>query len=216
MQIIQYLNNTFYTKTEFLAVAKITEQELNLFQQQKIMPSPSYVLKLDYAVTSVFGEEKNQMEVHYYAKPYAEWIKLLQKNNDPEVIFNIFLERYKNTIAELKDQYYVSNDPKLHDQIEGHIKEEWGHFLDGTYGLCTVSGLPEDIAAKEFAILSITEFSQKDILSAKERTQLSHLITLLDKASSLFAPHERLRSSRHKHITEICKKYNLNPDSFSM
>ena len=210
MQIIKYLNDTFYTKAEFLAAANITEQELKLFQQQKIMPAPSYVLKLDYAVTSIFGEEKNQMEVHYYAKSYSEWIKLIQKNNVPETIFNIFLERYKNTVAELKGQYYTSNDPKLHDQLDGHIKEEWGHFIEGTYGLCTVSGLPEDIAAKEFAILSIIELSQNNTLSAKEKTQLSHLITLLDKASSLFAPHERIRSSRHKYITEIRDKFGLS------
>jgi hypothetical protein len=75
--------------------------------------------------------------------------------------------------------------------------------------LCTKSGLPEDIAAKEFSILEINELSEIGELSTEQTNKLTIAVNLLDSASSLFAPHERLKSSRHRLVNEIRRKYKL-------
>ncbi|MCJ8295556.1 MAG: DUF6058 family natural product biosynthesis protein, partial [Colwellia sp.] len=90
-----------------------------------------------------------------------------------------------------------------------HINEEWYLFLSGIYGLCTKTGLPEDIAAKEFSILEINELSELDDLTDQQINKLTVAVNLLDSASSLFAPHERLRSSRHRLVNEVRRKYQL-------
>ncbi len=87
-------------------------------------------------------------------------------------------------------------------ELNQHIKEEWSHFINGVYGLYTKSGLPEDIAAKEL--------SELNELTSDEMTKLTLAVNLLDKASSLFAPHERLRSSRHRLVNETRRKYRLS------
>jgi len=108
---------------------------------------------------------------------------------------------------------YSSSDEKVNAKLELHIKEEWQHFLNGIYGLCTKSGLPEDIAAKELAILQINALIEKDNLDKAQRDKLTKAVNLLDAASSLFAPHERLKSSRHRLIDEVRHQYQLTSTS---
>ncbi len=96
----------------------------------------------------------------------------------------------------------------MNEGLEQHIKEEWQHFLEGTYGLCTKSGLPEDIAAKEIAIYQINEILEQDE-NKRDIETLTKAVDLLDNASSLFSPHERLRSSRHRLVDEVRRQHKL-------
>lgn len=112
---------------------------------------------------------------------------------------------------------YVCNNFKLVSEFDayiketwGHfIKETWGHFIQGTYGLCTKSGLPEDIAVKAVAIFEINRLTESDELSQAALTALEKAVNLLDESSALFAPHERLRSSRHRLVNEIRRRFKL-------
>jgi len=90
---------------------------------------------------------------------------------------------------------------------ETHLAAEWRHFLDGTYGLCTVSGLPEDIAAKELAIALIRETAGAPALADPDR--LRRTIDLLDKVSSPFAPHEVALSSRRRYVDDMRSVHGL-------
>lgn len=64
-----------------------------------------------------------------------------------------------------------------------------------------MSGLPEDIAAKELAIALIRE--------ADGRARLRRCVDLLDSVSSPFAPHEVARSSRHRYVDEMRRVHRL-------
>ena len=110
----------------------------------------------------------------------------------------------------LKNQNFCSQNAKVNENLNQHIKEEWQHFLKGTYGLCTRSGLPEDIAEKELAILIINEILDLDFITDERKEMLTQAVNLLDKVSPQFAPHERLRSSRHRLIDEIRRKFKLS------
>lgn len=209
MELIKYLNAYFYTKQQLLDVAKISKQELLNFQYQGVMPLCSYKLNLNTKCDSFLGEHSQEQEIEYYAKGYASWLGIIQSLGTTESIYEVFVKRYKSSIDYLKEQGHCSNNPKISTNIDQHIEQEWEHFLSGTYGLCTQSGLPEDIAAKEFSILEINEITEESELGIAQLNQLTKAINLLDSASALFAPHERLASSRHRLVNEMRRKYRL-------
>jgi len=208
MNLINYLNENFYTKKQLIDLAKISEVELTNFQDKKVMPSCSYKLSLNYSSDSFFGEFTNQDEIEYYAKGYLSWIGMLKVTTNHQDVFAIFAQRYAESIADFKGMGYTASDAKVNSRLDLHIEEEWRHFLDGIYGLCTKSGLPEDIAGKELAVLQINEILAQD----KEKIDLEQLtkaVNLLDKSSAMFAPHERIKSSRHRLIDEVRREYKL-------
>ena len=214
MELINYLHQYFYTKSQLTELAVISSQDLLAFQQQGVMPTCSYKLALNYTGDSFLGEFSQQEEVEFYAKEYVSWLNLLKETNNPEEVFQIFALRYRQKLKQLNKQGYSVNDDKLDANINQHIEAEWQHFLNGTYGLCTKSGLPEDIAAKELAILKINEIlalNPIDTIGDVERLELTKAVNLLDSASALFAPHERLQSSRHRLVDEVRRNYKL-PD----
>ena len=209
MELIKYLNEYFYTKQQLLDVAKVTEFEFEHFMKQGIMPHCSYRLKVEIMSDSFFGEHKEADSIEYFSKGYVAWLGLLQALDNTNNAYPIFVKRYKQQIDYLTKKGFVSCDPKVNNAVDSHIKEEWGHFISGTYGLCTKSGLPEDIASKEIAILVINDFIGRKELSRSEEVELTNAVNLLDLSSSLFAPHERSKSSRHRLINEVRRKFRL-------
>ncbi len=209
MELIKYLNEHFFTTQQLLEVSKITEQELRNYQEQEVMPKCSYKLNLSLKSDSFFGIHNEEQKIEYYAKGYSSWLATVQSLNNKNAIYSVFAQRYQKAIAHLKNEGHTSSNAKINENINLHIEEEWRHFLNGIYGLCTKSGLPEDIAAKELAILEINELSAEDELSEEQLKKLISAVNLLDSASSLFAPHERLKSSRYRLVDEVRRKYQL-------
>ena len=209
MELIQYLNSNFLTKQELLDISKVTNEDFLSYQQQKLMPTYSYKLDLNITSDSFFGLHNEEQTVEYYAKGYSSWLAIIQSLKSADDVYSVFSKRYTKTIKRLQENGHSSNNPKINSELNDHIKDEWQHFLSGIYGLCTKSGLPEDIAAKEFSIIEIKELYEKIELSLKEIEKLTLAVNLLDSASSLFAPHERLQSSRHRLINEVRRKYKL-------
>ncbi|WP_444995718.1 DUF6058 family natural product biosynthesis protein [Aliikangiella sp. IMCC44359] len=209
MELIKYLNSNFYTKQELLDITQVKAADFAKYQQQGVMPRCSYKLNLAISSDSFFGVYEEKQQIEYYAKGYASWLGIIQSLKTRESIYSTFSQRYINTINRLKEEGHISDEPKVNEHIDLHIEEEWKHFLDGIYGLCTQSGLPEDIAAKELAILEINELSGLDNLTEQNREKLMKAVNLLDVSSSMFAPHERLKSSRHRLINEVRRQYRL-------
>lgn len=209
MDLIRYLNEHFHDKKALLELSKIDEKTLHSLQQMGVMPKCSYKLSLNLQSDSFFGLHQEEQEVEYYAKGYVSWLAIINHLPLKEGAYAVFSNRYKAAIDNLKLLGHSSNNSKLTSELDSHIKQEWQHFLDGIYGLCTKSGLPEDIAAKEFSIIEINELTEFDELDAKQLEKLTLAVNLLDKASSPFAPHERLKSSRHRLVNEVRRKYQL-------
>jgi len=209
MQLINYLNKHFLTKDDLLTLSATSESEFELLQNNKLMPACSYKLAVSTNCNSFFGEHNEQQKVEYYAKGYSSWLGILHSIKESDDVFLIFSKRYKQKLIELKLQGIVSKDNKVNAGIDQHINEEWQHFINGTYGLCTKSGLPEDIASKEVAILIINELTVNDHLFDDDLVRLTQAVNLLDSASALFAPHERENSSRERLVNKVRRKYQL-------
>jgi len=209
MELINYLNNNFHSKQTLIKLSDISSEELLNLQTLQVAPSYSYKIELSVNCHSFFGDYENSEATEYYAKGTVEWLKLIKKLS-PEDAFLIFAKRYQDQLNKLKTQGFNSTEEKLNDDLSQHLKEEWQHFLNGTYGLCTQTGLPEDIANKELAICEINRLINLKTLDTQQRLELIGVVNLLDQASALFAPHERLKSSRHRLIDQVREKYQLS------
>jgi len=215
MELISYLNDNFYSKQQLLALTKTDDADFKRFQEQKIMPKCSYQLALTINCDSFLGAHKNHEVIEYYAKGYVSWLELVKSKQKFPEIYQHFEQSYLEYLTELKKKGFSSLNNKVTDKVKSHIKEEWQHFLNGTYGLCTRSGLPHDIAAKELAIIIINELcdarvNNDESLTKENRAKLKDAVNLLDKASAEFAPHERLNSCRERLINAVREKYNLS------
>jgi hypothetical protein len=209
MELINYLNEHFFTQAQLLDISKVSQQDLLSYQQQGLMPKCAYQLSLQLQCDSFFGLQHEEQIIEYYAKGYASWLGVIQSSDSADTVFAVFATRYKMALEHLKELGHRTCNPKVNSELDAHIKQEWGHFLAGIYGLCTQSGLPEDIAAKELAILEINELLGEGLLTQAQISRLRLAVNLLDSASSLFAPHERLKSSRQRLINEVRRQYQL-------
>lgn len=207
MELIEYLSEYFLPREILLEQSDVTASQLTQYQKQGLMPKASYTLKLTTECNSFLGEYSEASYLEFYAKGYVGWLNTVQAIPDAEAAYALFAERYKATLGLLNQLGHSLNYPKLTSELDAHLNSEWQHFLDGTYGLCTKSGLPEDIAAKELAILEINALISQNELSLEQTQQLARAVNLLDKASALFAPHERAKSSRKRLIDDVRERY---------
>ncbi|MGZ5199365.1 MAG: DUF6058 family natural product biosynthesis protein [Telluria sp.] len=209
MKLIRYLEHYFLTREQLLAQCAIDAAQLEQLQVGRLTPQPSYRLRLDLGCQSFFGQHEEQLAVDYYPKGYAAWLALAATFSSEEEARGLFFERYRARLAQLRAEGFVPRDPAFGS--EDHLHAEWRGFLDGTYGLCTVSGLPEEIAAKEAAIALIRELTGAGTLDDAARALLRRSVDLLDSAGAPFAPHEVARSSRRRYVDEVRAAYGLTP-----
>jgi hypothetical protein len=191
MELIDYLHTHFLTRAQLLAACATDGAHLDAFTAAGTMPAPSYRLRIRIDCASFFGDHAETHALDWYAAGYVEWLRMLLAGEpDP---YGRFAARYRAALAALPLSGIEATDALLRD--------EWRHFLAGTYGLCTRSGLPEDIAAKELALRVIRALTDDGRpLDDGERDRLAAAVALLDRASSPFAPHERARSSRARYV----------------
>lgn len=203
MDLLNYLNQHFYTKTQLLEKSKISAVDFKQYQEKTMMPAASYLLNIK--CDSFFGEHTQASE--FFPKAYVSWLTDLITMPDTQTAFEVFSYRYKAQLQNLNDFGLFSVEDKFNKSLKVHIKQEWQHFLKGTYGVCTQSGLVEDIATKEFTTSIINELILNKELSDKKLKRLKISIGLLDSATALFAPHEKQNSSRVNLIESVKQTY---------
>jgi len=205
MELLDYLSQNFFTREQLLARSGIDAGQLATLQQDGVMPKPSYRLRLAINCDSFFGPCAQEASIDYYAKGYEAWISvLLSRQGEAKDTFTV---RYRERLVQLAAQGIAPRGLLIGN--DEHIDSEWRHFLDGTYGLCTVSGLPEDIAAKEAAIALIRELTAAEHLDTDDRDRLRRAVDLLYCVSAQFAPHEVARSSRRRYVDEVRIAFGL-------
>lgn len=208
MELLTYLQTHFISKETLLRESQLSHLELAMLIEKRLMPKAAYKLALKLECDSFFGVHSDESCLEFYPQGTLVWLGAVLQVTDEAQAFALFSKRYKNQLHRLKAQGFNPRDAKLDQDIDAHLESEWQHFLGGIYGLCTKTGLPEDIANKEAAIVIINEYLARDEhLSPDELTNLHQVVDLLDEASALFAPHERERSSRKRLIDDVRAKF---------
>jgi len=93
------------------------------------------------------------------------------------------------------------------------FEQEWQHYLQGIYGICTLNGTGAEIAKKEIAVKRLIEFNKKHgekKLSDKDKKILNVLNNEFNEVSNLFAPYQRKNSSRGKYLDKILELNSLS------
>jgi hypothetical protein len=200
--LLDYLSHHFLTEAQLLASAGLDAATLHALQARQLAPRPAYRLQLRLHCTSFFGPHDEQHELHFYASGTPAWLAALRDLPDEAMAFDLFARRYRAALHRL--------DPAA----QADLAAAWRSFLDGTFGLCTRTGLPEDIAAKEWAadLAETLVAAGPHPAGSAEDMRLAALrsaVATLDAASSPFAPHERARSSRHRLVDRVRARYGF-------
>lgn len=212
MELIDsYLKLNFLPEQNFLMQNKCSHEDLSRWQKNKIFPEASYVTDNVSNITSFFGTFDFNSVEKWYPKGLCDWVcQIKDANEDLAELKKIFFNRYRRKIIELELCGLNNHTYKDESKFSALLEDEWQHFLNGTYGVCTKDCSPEQIAVKDITIRiidEITDKQQKKSISGDERKILIVSVNLLDAVSSSFAPHERERSSRKRCVELVREKY---------
>ncbi len=209
-----------YIRSHFLTIDTLAERTgvapglIGSYIEHRCIPRHSYAVVTCSSINSFFGRAgSGPVEVRFYAPSHTRWIAETVRQSGGNSLLAIAQERrrwfYREYCAEIER---TAPDLIPRDQLDAHLASEFEGWLDGTYGLCTVTATARDIARKELSILRIRALTQdgaRAALSSSERSALGEAVRLLDQVSAPFAPHERARSSREKWIRRIAQRYQL-------
>ncbi|MCG2585251.1 DUF6058 family natural product biosynthesis protein [Massilia sp. TS11] len=199
MELLDYLYAHGLSEPALLAALGLTRPQLLALAG---MPQPSYRLRISLSCMSFFGTHAAADRLAIYGRGYVGWGRALLDGANGLALFTA---RYRQRLAEIGGLALAT---------PAQLASEWTHFLDGTYGLCTRSGLPEEIAEKEWAIQRLRALSASEqALTADDMQEIRHWIARLDAVSPAFAPHERSRSSRATWIDGLRARYGLGSDA---
>jgi hypothetical protein len=217
---IKYIKENFIESNELCQVSGISHQDLEALINDKLAPNSSYEINVTYKINSPLGDEKIISEVKkYYAKSV---ITLIQKNkdlNNPSEFKELLKTEFINTFV------YSNNNNLGYDNILEEDKsvnmkklnlafeQEWQYYLQGIYGICTLNGTGSEIVKKEIAVKRLIEFNKKHgdkKLSDKDKEILIVLNNEFNEVSNLFAPYQRINSSRGKYLDKILELNSLS------
>ncbi|MGJ8529471.1 DUF6058 family natural product biosynthesis protein [Maritalea sp.] len=215
--LLPYLFSNFYEAAEFCARADCSTDEFAQMQAHKITPNASYQLETNMEVTSYIGVHQENCALQFYPKSGLDWLTLLQNTNitneaDAKQAFTTQFEATKTTLASSPGgKEILGVFPELIAAFDDHqLEATWQHFLDGTYGICTRTGLPDAIFLKQFYVRLIDQMVGQYSASSipeKSRVMLQKAIFCLDQVEAEFAPHEVTQSSRQRCIIDVRANY---------
>jgi len=209
MELLDYVSSNFVPCNRLLESAGVDLATLVKLQELECMPACSYRLARSVTCSSPIADFGATETTEYYAQGYCDWLVTVSAIRDSAGSFEEFASRYSARVEFLLGNGLVKAENKFLTGLGDHIREEWRHFLNGTYGVCTKTGLPENIATKEVAASRIVKLISHPNLDETMLVELESAVDLMDTACAEFAPHERAQSSRQRLIVDVRLKYKL-------
>ncbi len=205
MALLEYLQSRYLSEPQLLARGNCTQEQLRHWQEQGMAPKASYRVSMVLACQSVLAEHQEQHYVLYYARATPAWLRQLDRLSAGHQAFNLFHKQYKKRLKVLKKMRLCPSGCAFNAELDKHIKKEWQHFLNGTYGLCTQTGRVAEIVDKEAAIAVIDELSLAQHTDYESTQLLMSAKVLLNKACAPFPEHEYPGSSRARYLSDFAE-----------
>jgi len=216
---IKYIKENFIESNELCQVSEISHQDLETLINNKLVPNSSYEINVTYKINSPLGDEKIISEVKkYYPKSV---IALIQKNknlNDSSEFKESLKTEFINTFVNSNNKSFgyeniTEEDGSVNmEKLNLAFEQEWQYYLQGIYGICTLNGTGAEIAKKEIAVKRLIDFNKKHgekKLSDSDKEILYILNNEFNEVSNLFAPYQRINSSRGKYLDKILELNSL-------
>lgn len=214
---LTYIEDNYLEFEEVKRLADLSSHELDKLIEDKLIPSPSYVIDSAITISSPLNDSyKILVSKKYFAKNIIDLIsknkvktyEKLKAEFKQNLLFNLENHNHKafaygNVLNENKEI-----DLKKADKV---LEEEWDYFCKGVYGICTLNNNEEAVIDKEIAIKRILSFIEKKSasLTNDEKLELEKLNTEFNKSTSLFAPYQRELSSRGKYLDKLLREFSL-------
>lgn len=200
LPLLDYLQQHFYHEQQLLDKAAICQAKLQQLQNDNVFPQASYQLQVHTHCRSFVTEARLAEHICFYPKSMLNWLTILEQLPTPEQAFGYFCQQYQQQLSDLRALGLSSDNPCFNQALPEHLEHEWQHFLAGTYGLCTKTGLPVDIASKELSMDIIKTLLPLPTRCDTQQKTLEKARQVFAQSCADFAPHELPLSSRKLYL----------------
>ncbi|PCI32100.1 MAG: hypothetical protein COB60_10070 [Flavobacteriaceae bacterium] len=218
---LKYIQENFIESHDLCIRTAISTQKLTELIQSKSIPAASYKITSTHSISSPLGDETTiTEEKQYFPKNNIQLIKnAVNKQETPESLKEKLKNEFINTLVNhphktvAYDGITTKKGAIDMQKLNLIFEEEWQHYCNGIYGICTLNATGSEIAKKEIAVKKLIEF-QKNTNSNQSKSEIeSTLISLnnqFNEIANKFAPYQRASSSRGKYLDKALKLHNLS------
>ncbi|SFK89441.1 hypothetical protein SAMN04488518_11122 [Pseudovibrio ascidiaceicola] len=214
--LLNYLYSEFYEEQVFQDLLGLSSADWQSLLERRVMPAASYLFTNSSLCVSFLGQFQERELYRFHLKSHRRWFEDLQcfGLTQEQAAKAFFLSRFRNAkeaflAGELGSRLHAS-DPEVLSAFDGDLEERtWGHFLNGTYGICTRDGQPDTIFQKQVGVRFVENMTKTEphLLSGEQLGLLRQTVDFLDGVESEFAPHEVAQSSRQRCIIDVREQY---------
>lgn len=224
---LKYITENYLDAETLCNATGITIAELDRLIKQHLIPNYSYKFDTNTVISSPLGDEVIITSTkRYFPKSI---IALIQQNltyENPDHFKQQMKEEFIRTFTTHQDNSFaygniLNNDGSVDaNALAEAFETEWGHYLNGIYGICTLNSTGAEIAKKEIAVKKLIDFIEQNKGTVLNEIQQKALIALnyqFNEVANDFAPYQRVSSSRGKYLDqtlldnsleELIKPYN--------
>lgn len=214
---LDYLEKNFLTLEQVASRTGISEAEIKVQIDARVMPKPSYVVRQSVEITSPLGD-KHQSEntTFYFPQSYVDLLKDALQKEAEDLKESLISEMRRHLIAHPKRSFaygnvFDSEGNPIENKISTELEKEWEYYNQGIYGICTLHATAREIIEKEIAVkrllAALERFPTDELINHKD--ELAQIIDEFDKVSNLFAPYQRESSSRGKYVDKTLKHIGM-------
>ncbi|NOX67898.1 MAG: antibiotic biosynthesis monooxygenase [Gammaproteobacteria bacterium] len=218
--VIRYIASNFLTLATLAERCCCNADTIFTWISQECLPGPSYTVLTSHEVHSFFGARSTEPErLQYFPCSHIALVtrlQHLQTDLEPVGIHDLlqseFIAAYSSSIKEQSAWRHGLFDAR---ELPNLAEQEWRHWLNGTYGLCTKRSTAADIAIKEACVRELEHLVGDTVetsLNDQQLQRVSQAVAKLDNVSAEFAPDEYNDSSRRRWIDDVTDQLGLeNP-----
>lgn len=219
MASLQYIEDNYLTLEGLSEQSFLPKETIQSYIDAECLPKSSYKVTRNILINSFLGQCNEESDIidYFPISMLAKFERIHSLANEMslkdvnKVLYERFINIYTETLHEHEAHLwgldpYISATGTLLPDGKTFLDEEWHHYLNGTYGICTKTASAEDIALKEVSIAKIKfllSLNEAAPLSSSHSENLKAAVGQLDKVSAAFAPYEVKNSSRQKYINEV-------------
>jgi|SRR5690625_2437029 len=208
---IIYLRENFLVFDELLAHPSLNQAAVEQVRQLGCMPAASYTMRFDVRLASeIFGMSTIDGEMEFFPKTIVYWLasaQLLLEECGGDRISKTLESRFKLAFKEAliaapgrrAGHPECFPDGRLDDKaLDKAADRAWGHFMEGTYGVCLHYQTPANVVRKHIVVATLE--GVLDRVRKGQPVDRHEALAALESYEELgmpFAPHDRHLSSRN-------------------